>query len=56
MAVKQMESSDLQVDLLRKVLMIELFKLGVSQEDIGKKLKVQKVAVNSFLKGIRKGD
>jgi hypothetical protein len=42
------------VDLLKKSLMLELFKLGVSQEDIGKKLKTQKVTVNAFLRGVKK--
>jgi hypothetical protein len=43
-----------QTDLLKKLLMIELFKLGVSQTNIGKKLKLQTATVNTFLKGIKR--
>lgn len=40
--------------LLKKLLMIELFRMGVSQAEIGKKIKMDLAAVNAFLKGIRK--
>ena len=40
--------------LLKKLLMIELFKLGVPQAEIGRKIKMDLAAVNAFLKGIRK--
>jgi len=40
--------------LLRKLIMLELFKLGVTQAEIGKKLKVKTATVNAFLKGIEK--
>jgi hypothetical protein len=41
-------------DLLKKVLILELFKLGVPQGEIGKKLKMQKMVVNAFLKSVKK--
>jgi predicted transcriptional regulator len=50
------ESGDGNAALLKKLLMLELFKLGVSQGDIGKKLKINKAAVNEFLRGIEKGE
>ena len=56
MVAKESSAGDSQVELLTKILMIELFKLGVSQEDIGKKLRIQKVTVNNFLKGIKRGE
>ena len=40
--------------LLKKLLIIELFKLGVSQAEIGRKIKMDIAAVNAFLKGIRR--
>jgi hypothetical protein len=40
--------------LLKKLLIIELFKLGVPQAEIGRKIKMDLAAVNVFLKGIRK--
>jgi hypothetical protein len=40
--------------LLKKVLILELFKLGVPQAEIGKKLKMNLTAVNAFLKGCKK--
>jgi hypothetical protein len=42
------------VDLLKKTLILELFKLGVPQGEIGKKLKMQKKTVNAFLKAVKK--
>jgi hypothetical protein len=47
---------DAQVDLLKKLLMLELFKLGVPQSAIGKKLKIKTEAVNGFLKGLKRGN
>jgi predicted transcriptional regulator len=41
-------------ELLKKLLMLELFKLGMTQAEIGKKLKMKTAAVNAFLKGIEK--
>ena len=40
-----------QSELHKKLLMIELFKLGLSQTEIGKKLKIKTATVNGFLKG-----
>lgn len=40
--------------LLQSQLVIELFKLGVSQNEIGKRLKLRTATVNSLLKGIKK--
>jgi hypothetical protein len=40
--------------LLEKLLIIELFKLGVPQAEIGRKIKMDLAAVNAFLKGIRR--
>jgi hypothetical protein len=40
--------------LLKKVLILELFKLGIPQAEIGKKLKMNLTAVNAFLKGCKK--
>lgn len=45
-----------QTDLLKKLLMLELFKLGVSQSEIGKKLKMKTESVNTFLKGIKRAE
>lgn len=41
-------------DLLKKILVLELFKLGVPQSDIGKRLHMDLHAVNTLLKGIKK--
>jgi hypothetical protein len=40
--------------LIKKLLILELFKLGVPQTEIGKKLKTDIHAVNNFLKGVKK--
>ena len=40
--------------LLKKVLVLKLFEMGVPQGDIGKKLKMDIRAVNGFLKGIKR--
>ena len=42
--------------LLKKLLILQLFELRVSQGDIAKKLKVDVHAVNEFLKGVRRID
>lgn len=47
-------SADDNSMLLKKLLAIELFKLGVPQAEIGRKIKMDLTAVNAFLKGIRK--
>ena len=41
-------------ELLRKLLILELFKSRVPQVDIAKKLRMNLNDVNNFLKGIRK--
>lgn len=43
-------------DLLRKLLVLELFNLNVSHLDISRKLKINKNSVTEFLKGIKKGE
>lgn len=40
-------------DNVRFLLILQLFKLGVPQGDIAKKLHMSIVVVNSFLKGIK---
>jgi hypothetical protein len=50
----RIDSADGTVSLLKKLLMLELFKLGVSQPAIAKKLTMQTAVVNAFLKGIKK--
>ncbi len=41
-------------DLIKKQLILDLFILDVSQEDMAKKLKTDIHTVNNFLKGIKK--
>jgi hypothetical protein len=41
-------------DLLKKLLVLQLFQLDVPQTVIAKKLKVNTIFVNEFLKGIKK--
>jgi len=41
-------------NLLRKLLVLQLFAMGVSQGGIAKKLKMNLNSVNDFLKGIKK--
>jgi DNA-binding transcriptional regulator LsrR (DeoR family) len=53
MPPKQKEENEV-ADLLKKILILELFQLGVPQGEIGKKLKMQKKAVNAFLKSVKK--
>ncbi len=43
-------------ELLKKSLILSLFKMGVPQSDIGKKLHINTKSVNDFLKGIKKED
>ena len=42
------------LDLLKKLLVLQLFAAGVSQGNIAKKLKMNLNRVNEFLKGIKK--
>lgn len=48
------EPNDQIIDLLKKGLVLHLFEMGISQGEIGKKLKINKLAVNAFLKGIKR--
>lgn len=41
-------------ETLKSILVLELFKLNVSQVEIAKKLRMDLNAVNAFLKGIKK--
>ena len=43
-------------NLLKKLLILRLFELRVSQGDIAKKLKVDVHTVNEFLKGVKRAD
>ena len=54
MPEQEERESEVQTELLKKILMVELFKLGLPQGEIGKKLKIKTVTVNSFLKGIKR--
>lgn len=40
--------------LLKKLLILQLFELGVSQGDISKKVRIDVHAVNEFLRGVKK--
>jgi hypothetical protein len=54
---KQKHDSDPQAELpnlLKKLLMLNLFALGVPQAEIAKKLRIDIHAVNSFLQGVKK--
>lgn len=54
---KQIDDPNAEVkSLLKKLLILRLFELRVSQGDISKKLKVDIHVVNEFLKGIRRGN
>ena len=43
-----------QLDILKKLLIVELYKLKVPKHDIAKKLKINNDAVSNFLKGAEK--
>jgi predicted transcriptional regulator len=49
------ERLDLIVELLRRLLALELTRSGVSQADIGRHLHVAKATVGSFLVGVERG-
>ncbi len=51
---KPTEDRESDSNLIKKLLILELFKLGVPQVDIGKKLRVDTHTVNDFLKGVKK--
>ena len=50
------DTNDEIMNLLRRLLVLQLFELGVPQADIAKKLKMDILAVNTFLKGIKKNN
>lgn len=50
----EIRTSNEDTELLRKLLILELFKLRVPQNIIARKLKINVVTVNAFLKGIKK--
>jgi hypothetical protein len=47
-------TDDELVDLLKKLLVLQLFQLGVPQAAIGKRVKLSINAVNKLLKGIKR--
>lgn len=52
---KQTDDPNAEVrTLLKKLLILQLFELRVSQGDISKKLRVDVHVVNEFLKGIKR--
>ena len=58
MAIRR-HDSDPQIEtsnLVRKLLVLQLFELNVPQAQIAKKLRTDIRNVNSFLKGIKKSD
>ncbi|MBS1555741.1 MAG: hypothetical protein JSU09_12530 [Bacteroidetes bacterium] len=50
MPKKNIDKSDLTIDLLQKLLIIELAKQGVPQNDIARIVGVASVKINSILK------
>ncbi len=48
--------NDEVTNLLKKLLVLQLFEMEVPQAEIGKKLRMNLPAVNAFLKGIKKKD
>ena len=55
MPKRKSPEKDANVDLLQKMLVFQLYALGVSQEKIAKTVGRQRVWVNDLLKGIPKG-
>lgn len=48
------EDSNVVVVLLRQLVAIELWKAGVSQTEIAKRLRVAKATANKYLKGLKR--
>jgi hypothetical protein len=48
------EPMDEVIDLLKKLLILELFKMNVPQAEIGKRLGIATGSVNKMLKGVSK--
>lgn len=42
--------------LLQQLVVIELYRSGVSQAEVGKRVKLAKESVNQILKGVKRGD
>jgi hypothetical protein len=55
MPKRKSPEKDANVDLLQKMLVFQLYALGVSQEKIAKTVGRQRAWVNDLLKGIPKG-
>lgn len=55
MAKSKKEASDHTVELLEKLLALQMHSIGATQEQIAKTLGRQKLWVNSLLKGIPRG-
>ena len=52
---KNVSGSDVELaDLLKKILAVQLFQLGLPQADIAKRVKLSINVVNGLLKGIKK--
>jgi len=51
---KENVQTDTSVILLRNLLILQLFSMGVPQAQIAKKIGVANATVNAFLKGIKK--
>lgn len=49
-------TSSEDTELLKKLLILELFKLKVPQNNIARKLKINVATVNALLKGIKKSE
>lgn len=56
MAKKQLTSEEQIIDLLQHLLVIELWRGGLSQNEIRKRLGISINAVNQMLKGIARGN
>jgi len=55
MPKKTAEGKDVSIDLLTKMLVFQLFSMGVPQDKIAKTVGKSKTWVNDLLKGIPKG-
>lgn len=55
MPKKKRQQRDRSADLLEKLLVLELFALGASQDRIARTVGRQKAWVNEMVKGLRKG-
>jgi transposase len=51
---KKQEESNIEVQLLQNLLAVELWRGGLSQEEIAKRLGIAKGTVNEMLKGVSK--